>query len=136
MQDEETVTITMSAKEAETISNGLSDLLCWHMGFRSAREGSEFSHANDPMGIERARDMNIKLKSALSIVDKDREADRQNIDFIRRSRDALAEQVNALDSELREAREEINRLRDGDPDFADLDADEDHSNTLKELIYG
>lgn len=59
-----TVTITLTREEAERISYGLADLLCWHQGFRAAREGTELE-AYNPMGVERARDINLKIKDAL-----------------------------------------------------------------------
>ena len=60
-----TVTITLTVEEAEAISFGLSDLLCWHSGYAAAREAISCCTSNDPMGIERTRDMNLKIKDAL-----------------------------------------------------------------------
>lgn len=61
------ITITLTRGEAEIISYGLSDLLCWCSGFAAA-------HRDDtddlPMGREAARNLNLKLKSALDAADK------------------------------------------------------------------
>jgi hypothetical protein len=57
-----TATLTLSLNEAETLSNGLSDILCWCRGFIAGR-GQVTD--NDPMGIESVREMNIRLKAAI-----------------------------------------------------------------------
>lgn len=59
-----TITITLTREEAERISYGLADLLCWHHGFRAAREGTDLS-AYNPLGVDCARDINLKIKDAL-----------------------------------------------------------------------
>lgn len=53
--------IILSPKEAEKLSLGLSDLLCWIEGFNAARAGTD--HANSgPMGVEAVRTLNLRLK--------------------------------------------------------------------------
>lgn len=53
--------IVLSPKEAEKLSLGLSDLICWIEGFNAARAGTD--HANSgPMGVEAVRALNLKLK--------------------------------------------------------------------------
>lgn len=58
------VQINMSIDEAEEISSGLADLLCWHRGFAAARQGTELDH-DDPMGVNSLRDLRIRLTSAI-----------------------------------------------------------------------
>lgn len=58
------ITITMSRGEAEAMSLGLSDFLCWADGFNAARAGTEHDHTG-PLGVHEARELNIKLKDAL-----------------------------------------------------------------------
>lgn len=65
-----TVAITLPYDKAESISNGLSDILCWIDGFTAGRAGTDHAGASGPMGVERARDMNIALKWALDETDK------------------------------------------------------------------
>jgi hypothetical protein len=65
-RDQTTVTIKLPLSEAETLSHGLSDLLCWCNGFMAA-SGDSFSY--DPMGVEAARTLNLKLKSAMNAAD-------------------------------------------------------------------
>lgn len=65
-----TVTITLPYDKAESISNGLSDILCWVDGFTAGRAGTDHAGSSGPMGVERARDMNIALKRALDEADK------------------------------------------------------------------
>jgi hypothetical protein len=62
MNPEDTVTIRLSRKDAEAISHGLSDLLCWARGFCAGNPDS--SHL--PLGIDAGRRMNIKLKDAIN----------------------------------------------------------------------
>jgi hypothetical protein len=59
-----TVTITLPYDKAEAISHGLSDILCWADGFTAGRAGTDLA-GSGPLGVERARDMNIALKGAL-----------------------------------------------------------------------
>lgn len=59
-----TVTLNLHKDEADALSFALSDVLCWCAGFASAREGMDCTDKG-PMGTERLRDLNIKLKSAL-----------------------------------------------------------------------
>lgn len=65
-----TVAITLPYDEAESISNGMSDILCWLDGFKAGRAGFADCGASGPMGVERARTMNIALKRALDEADK------------------------------------------------------------------
>jgi hypothetical protein len=58
----DTVTITLPRERAEELSFALADLLCWHAGYASAK-GDD--NGNSPMGLNVARDFNIKLKSAI-----------------------------------------------------------------------
>ena len=58
------VPLRLTQDEAEAFSFALSDVLCWCAGFASAREGMDFTDKG-PLGTERLRDLNIKLKSAL-----------------------------------------------------------------------
>ena len=53
--------IRLSPEEAEKLSLGLSDLLCWVDGFNAARAGTEQAHSG-PMGVEAVRSLNLKLK--------------------------------------------------------------------------
>ena len=57
------ITLTMPIEEAEEISDGLSDILCWCQGFRAAG-------GKPPMGEEDARSLNIAIKRALSQHDR------------------------------------------------------------------
>lgn len=52
--------------EAKELSFSLSDLLCWHGGYAAATPEDQ-SHRL-PMGVEAARSLNIKLKSAIEKV--------------------------------------------------------------------
>lgn len=63
---EPTVTITMPKEAAERIQHGLSDLLCWCRGYAAASGESSY---NGPIGVEEARDMNIKLKDAINLTE-------------------------------------------------------------------
>ena len=56
------VTIRMSKSQAEYVSSGMSDLLCWANGFMAA-QGEDFRY--DPMGTNQIRELNIKLKKAI-----------------------------------------------------------------------
>jgi len=60
---EPTITITLRRSEAEAWSYGLSDLLCWCRGFSAALLPDDFQR--HPMGVDEARELNIKLKAAL-----------------------------------------------------------------------
>lgn len=64
------ITLTLSGDEAESVSLGLSDLLCWLSGFEAARAGTDLAHTT-PMGVWAARDINIKIKSALDRAEKE-----------------------------------------------------------------
>lgn len=58
--------VMMPKAEAEELSYSLSDLLCWHGGYAAATPEDQ-SHRL-PMGVEAARSLNIKLKSAIEKV--------------------------------------------------------------------
>lgn len=55
------VLITLAKDEAESLSNGLSDILCIFRGIEIASP----KKARQFMGIEAARELNIKIKRAL-----------------------------------------------------------------------
>lgn len=58
------ISLNLTKDEAEAMSFAMSDILCWCAGFASAREGMDLADKG-PMGTERLRDLNIKLKRAL-----------------------------------------------------------------------
>jgi len=70
-RDQITVTLRLPLSEAEKLSYGLSDLLCWCNGFM-AGTGPDFRF--DPMGVEAARTLNLKLKSAMNDADDEEPA--------------------------------------------------------------
>lgn len=57
---EKTVTITLSFKQAEELSSGMSDLLCWCRGYKAGYDGSYA-----PFGDDETREMNALLKDAI-----------------------------------------------------------------------
>lgn len=61
--DPRTVTISIPLDEAQDLSFGISDLLCWCRGF-AAGAGPDADSL--PMGCSAAREMNIKLKKAIN----------------------------------------------------------------------
>ncbi|MFG6660055.1 hypothetical protein [Sulfitobacter sp. 915] len=61
------VTVSLRKKEAEAISYGIADVLCWVNGFNAARDGTDLE--TGPLGTKELRDMNIKLKDALDKAD-------------------------------------------------------------------
>jgi hypothetical protein len=61
------ITLKIPVEDAEAFSFALSDLLCWHRGYAAAK-GDDTAHL--PSGIERTRDLNIKLKSAIEEASK------------------------------------------------------------------
>jgi hypothetical protein len=65
---EPVVTLEMSVRQAEWLSSGLSDLLCWARGFNAALPPDE--HDRSPMGISQTREMNIALKRAIERAEK------------------------------------------------------------------
>ena len=65
-----TVNIRLSMNEAEALSNRLSDLLCWCAGFNAALSPSE-DHDRRPYGLDGARVLNIKIKSAMDQAEKE-----------------------------------------------------------------
>lgn len=56
------VTLEMSKSQAEYVSAGLSDILCWCNGFMAAK-GEDYRY--DPMGTMQIRELNIALKKAI-----------------------------------------------------------------------
>ena len=60
------VTIRLSVRDAEKFSHALSDILCWCRGFRA---GLGENLSNEPIGDNTLRDLNIKLKDALTEVE-------------------------------------------------------------------
>lgn len=65
---EPVVTLQMSLSQAEALSSGMSDLLCWANGFMAAK-GEDFSFY--PMGTHQIRELNIALKSAMARAEKE-----------------------------------------------------------------
>lgn len=59
---EPVVTLRMSLSQAEAVTGGMSDLLCWASGFMAAK-GEDFRF--DPMGTHQIRELNIALKRAM-----------------------------------------------------------------------
>lgn len=57
------VTLNITLEEAERLSFGMSDLLCWASGFNAALGNDDLDRR--PMGIEAVRAMNISLKQAI-----------------------------------------------------------------------
>lgn len=55
------ITITIQEGDAERISNGLSDLLCWCRGFMAGRDDA----CQHPQGTEAATILNLALKRAM-----------------------------------------------------------------------
>lgn len=56
------VTLRMSKSQAEYVTSGISDILCWCNGFMAAK-GDDTSYL--PMGTNQIRELNIALKKAL-----------------------------------------------------------------------
>lgn len=67
--DEPVVTLRMSKAQAEWVSAGLSDFLCWSTGFNAALSPSE-DHDRRPMGVSHMRELNIALKRAIERAEK------------------------------------------------------------------
>lgn len=63
-RDDLTITLRMSLNEADALSSELSDLLCWCAGFNAALSPSE-DHDRRPYGVDAARKLNLKIKSAI-----------------------------------------------------------------------
>lgn len=63
------VRIDMTAGDAEALSLSMSDLLCWHRGYAA---GTGDGGDNSPLGVEAARDINIRIKQALNKVENNR----------------------------------------------------------------
>jgi hypothetical protein len=68
---EPVVTLQLSLSQAESVSSGLSDYLCWARGFMAAK-GEDFRF--EPLGVETTRELNIALKRAM------REAERGKVE--------------------------------------------------------
>lgn len=62
-------TIKIEIDNAESVSNDLSDLLCWWEGFKiGLKVGNDSSHFMvAENGVEAARSLNIKIKDQLII---------------------------------------------------------------------
>jgi hypothetical protein len=67
--DEPVVTLAMSKTQAEWVSHGLSDQLCWCNGFNAALSPAD-DHDRRPMGISQMRELNIALKRAIERAEK------------------------------------------------------------------
>jgi hypothetical protein len=63
------VTVRLSQEQAERLSYGLSDLLCWCRGYCAANRREGISDY-DPIGISQCRDLNIALKGAIDDFEK------------------------------------------------------------------
>ena len=61
--DELTVTLRLSTRDAERFTHALSDILCWCRGFRA---GIGENLSIEPIGDNTLRDLNIKLKDAIT----------------------------------------------------------------------
>lgn len=57
--------VILPKAEAERLSSGISDILCWAAGFKAAL-GDDTGRA--PLGVEDVRTLNIKLKTAIEKV--------------------------------------------------------------------
>lgn len=95
------LTITMTKDQAQSISDSMADLLCWHGGFAAALMGTDREFDNAPMGIKGVRDAHIKIKQALASIDAEEKADMDSIESLRRTRDGLADEVTRLKKMLR-----------------------------------
>ncbi len=60
----EEITIIMTLEKAESLRDGMADLLCWCRGFRAAL-GSDVGE-REPFGDWAVREMNIDLKDAIA----------------------------------------------------------------------
>lgn len=60
------VTIIIPLEQAESIRDGLADVLCWHRGFKAASK--DMDDDTDPMGVWALRDIRIALGDAISRV--------------------------------------------------------------------
>lgn len=61
---EDLVEIKMTREDAEAISFGLSDVICWAHGFEAGRAGTDHGDSG-LMSIETLRQMNIKIRDVL-----------------------------------------------------------------------
>lgn len=57
------VTLTLTMDEAEHLSSGVADLLCWCRGYMA---GISENTSNAPIGVEETRTLRIKLKQAMN----------------------------------------------------------------------
>ncbi len=62
------ITITLPKDKAESLRDGLADLLCWCRGFRAALGPENLER--EPFGDWAAREMNTTLKDALARAEK------------------------------------------------------------------
>lgn len=67
--DEPIVTLRMTKTQAESLTFGISDFLCWAAGFNAALNPSE-DHDRRPMGVTHIRELNIALKRAIDKAEK------------------------------------------------------------------
>lgn len=58
-----TAVLVLPLAEAERLSEGMADLLCWVGGFRAACPDDLDRH---PMGVEETREIRIALKRAIA----------------------------------------------------------------------
>jgi hypothetical protein len=58
--------VILPKDQAEELSHGLSDFLCWARGYRAGLSDERLEHG--PLGVEEVRNLNIKLKSAIEKV--------------------------------------------------------------------
>jgi len=58
-ETEQVVTVKLSKRQAEWVSNGMSDLLCWARGFNAALHDDETERA--PIGITEIREFRLHL---------------------------------------------------------------------------
>ena len=63
MNETDNVVIVLSKADAERVTGGLSDILCWSRGFIAARPDDPESH---PMGIQEVRMIQNQIRRALN----------------------------------------------------------------------
>lgn len=60
----DSVAVVLTRADAELITWGMSDALCWHAGFMAARLGTGLE-GHEPMGFDQIREMKIKIERAM-----------------------------------------------------------------------
>jgi hypothetical protein len=60
------ISLSFSLEQAQELSYGISDILCWIRGFRAGSRETR----NDPLGDEVLREFNIKLKKVIEAIEK------------------------------------------------------------------